>query len=341
MSARHLIGLVLLLVFAPLSHSQPLDASATDMRIEALMAAYGTPGVAVAAVQDGRVVYARGFGYRDVERRLPVTSETAFAIGSVSKQFTAGLIGTYERDGMLSVTDRPAEHIPELRFATATMDELVTLEDLLAHRSGLGGLDAMAVHFPEGPSLHIERLAHFEPNSGVRERLDYSNVGIALAAAVGERLSGQTWQEEMHDRIFAPLGMTRSGTSVPALGDSDNFAMPYGQVGTDQRPLIFEDLNELGPGGGLTSTASDLARWATMLLAEGRAGDTPILTPDFLGRAFSAHSFWIACSRESLPRCFCHSVILRRLSMTSGPLTLPLSVKSKHYATPKTPSIWA
>ncbi|MEM6326237.1 MAG: serine hydrolase domain-containing protein, partial [Bacteroidota bacterium] len=159
--------LVLLLTFlsAPgLAQNAELDTTNVSARLDSLRMAYGAPGMAVAVVHGDRVIYARGFGYRDLERQLPVTVETAFPIGSVTKQFTASLIGLYEHEGRLSLTDRPAEHLPELRFRTATMDALVTIEDLLTHESGIGGVDGAMVHFPDigRQTLRVDRLAYLD-----------------------------------------------------------------------------------------------------------------------------------------------------------------------------------
>ncbi len=291
---RTLLLILTLLSLPATAAAQALDASDLDVRLEALRKAYGTPGMAVAVVKDGSVIYSRGFGYHNLERQLPVTTETAFPIGSVSKQFTASLMGLYEVEGRLSVTDQPSQHIPELRFRTEVMDHLVTIEDLLAHRSGIGNIDGALVYFrADGrQTLRIDRLAHLDPDTEVRERLDYSNGGYALLGAIAERVSGESWGDEIRNRIFEPLGMTRSSTSIAELTAGDNAATGYGMVGGEPMPALYEDLHEASPGGGINSTASDLAKWATMLLGDGAFEGTQILPADFLARAFSIHSLW-------------------------------------------------
>ncbi|MEM1115729.1 MAG: serine hydrolase [Bacteroidota bacterium] len=287
--------LLLLALLGPwAAAAQVPAASELDARIEALRVAYQTPGVAVAVVQDGEVAYARGFGHRDLERRLPVTTETAFPVGSVTKAFTASLVGLYAHDGRLALTDRPARHLPALRFRTASMDELVTIEDLMVHESGIGNIDGAMVHFPDTTrqTLRIGRLAHLEPATAVRERLAYSNGGYALLGAVIEQISGRSWGDEVQDRLFAPLGMGRSGTSIDALSATANAAVGYGMVGGAPERLLYEDLHESSPGGAIHSTALDLARWVAMLLAHGQHDGDQILPADLVTRAFSIHSVW-------------------------------------------------
>ncbi|MEM1056611.1 MAG: serine hydrolase [Bacteroidota bacterium] len=288
--------LVLLTCFSVpgIAQSTELDTTDVSVRLDSLRAAYGTPGMAVAVVHRGRVIYARGFGYRDLERQLPVTVETAFPIGSVTKQFTASLIGLYEHEGRLSLSDRPAEHLPGLRFRTPTMDALVTIEDLLTHQSGIGGVDGAMVHFPDigRQTLRVDRLAHLDPETEVRERLAYSNAAYGLLGTISEHVSGRTWSEEIHDRLFAPLGMTRSSTSIPSLRASGDIATGYGMVDGEPEAGPYEDLHEASPGGSINSTALDLAAWVQMLICHGQHDGTQVLPADFLARAFSIQSFW-------------------------------------------------
>jgi len=288
---RFVLQLVVLAfsLLAPSSHAQTTSFSDLDTQLDALRAAYNVPGLAVSIVHDGRVVYTKGFGYRDVERELPVTYQTVFPVGSVTKQLTAGLIGTFERDGLLSVTDRPAQHIPELRFRTHEMDRLITLEDLLSHQSGIGGVDGNSVFFPIHDRVkHLQRLRHLEPETDVRERFEYSNMGYAVLAGVAERVSGASWEDELRTRVFAPLQMTRSSASLEALLDTEEIAVGYGMIGGEPVRVLYPNQFEAGPSGAANSSVSDLSNWARMLLNDGEFEGQQVLTPEFIQRAFSA-----------------------------------------------------
>ncbi len=143
-----------------------------DTDLEELRQIYQTPGFAVAIIKDGQVIFAEGFGYRDIEQRLPTTPETIFPTGSVTKQFTAALIGMQVGQGSLSLSDRPAQYLPELRFNTDEMNNLVTIADLLSHQSGIGVVDATHVFFPtDNRQKHLERLQYLTPNSDVRRTI--------------------------------------------------------------------------------------------------------------------------------------------------------------------------
>lgn len=261
--------------------------------LEELRQIYGTPGFVVVIVKDGEVIYAGGFGYRDVALELPVTPETIFPTGSVTKQFTSVLIGIQQGEGAVSLTDRPSQYLDGLRFNNEQMDRLITIGDLLSHRSGIGNVDATHVFFPiDDRTEHLGRLRYLTPNSDVRARFDYSNMGYAVVAAVGEELTGQSWERQMEEQIFEPLGMVRSNTSVAQLLNDENVATGYGMIDGNPMPVLYENQHEAGPSGALNSTGLDLSRWMIMLLDEGRYEGTQIVPADFLASAFSAQT-WI------------------------------------------------
>ncbi|MGB3470846.1 MAG: serine hydrolase [Erythrobacter sp.] len=261
--------------------------------LETLRQMYGTPGLAVAIVKDGELIYAKGFGYRNVANGLPATPETIFPTGSVTKQFTAALIGIHQGDGALTLADRPSQHLGDFRFNNEHMDTLITIADLLSHRSGIGNVDATHVFFPtDDRTEHLARLRYLTPNSDVRERFDYSNMGYAVVAAVDEGLSGQSWERQIEERFFKPLGMARSSVSVLQLLSSENIATGYGMIDGNPFPVLYEDQHEAGPSGALNSTVIDLSNWMVMLLNEGRYENAQIVPAAFLADAFSAQA-WI------------------------------------------------
>ncbi|WP_114520804.1 serine hydrolase [Altererythrobacter sp. ZODW24] len=262
-----------------------------ETEIEQLRQIYQTPGVAIAIVKDGQVVFAQGFGKRDLGRDLPATPETLFPTASVTKQFTASLIGMQLGQGALSLSDRPAQYLPDLRFNSDEMNNLISIADLLSHKSGIGVVDATHVFFPtDDRQRHLARLQYLTPNSGFRERFDYSNMGYVILAAIDEKIAGESWERQIEKRIFGPLAMTRSNASLAALEASDNVALGYGM--TDGRPVhvLYENQHESGPAGAINSTVLDLSNWIKMLLNDGRFGDRQIVPVEFLENAFSAHA---------------------------------------------------
>ncbi|MCZ6598542.1 MAG: serine hydrolase, partial [Planctomycetota bacterium] len=170
----------------------------------------GSPGAAVAIVQDGEVVYARGYGEANLEHGVPITPQSVFYLGSVSKQFVAFCIALLEHEGKLSLEDDLRKYVPELPDYGTT----ITIAHLVHHTSGirdylelmsLAGLPLGTFHDDEGVIELIARQKGLNFTPG--ERYLYSNSGYFLLNVVVERASGQTLKEFAHERIFEPLGM--------------------------------------------------------------------------------------------------------------------------------------
>lgn len=228
-SMRQIIIWILLIIVLPV-FGQKVDPrlSGLENEIDSLMKEYQTVGMSLSIIENGEMLYSKGFGYRNLEEKLPVTPNTIFPIGSVTKSITSSLIGVYEGQSKLELRDKPGNYISYLRFSTDEMNNLVTIEDLLAHRSGIGNTDATHVFFPTNNiKKHLERLSLLKPNSQVRERFDYSNMGYAILGEISAQISGKSWAENIQNEIFSPLQMTNSNCNLKELQNSDNFSLGY------------------------------------------------------------------------------------------------------------------
>ena len=164
----------LFLVFATTAICQNSDIRLLDLDkdIEALISKYNAVGLSVAIVEGDSILYSKGFGYRDKERGLAMNPETLLPIGSATKSFTSTVLGIYEEKGKLSLKDRPAKYISGLEFYNNEMDHLITIEDLLCHRSGMGSFDGSNTFFPtDDPKEFVPRLKHLKPNGEIKNCL--------------------------------------------------------------------------------------------------------------------------------------------------------------------------
>lgn len=283
--------LLLFLIFftVPIFSQQHVDRlQGLDTTINQLMIANQTVGLAVAVIENNKLIYAKGFGYRDYAKKLTVTPNTIFPIGSVSKPLTASLIGVYDGRGQLSPSDKPRKHIDYLRFHTDEMNNLITIEDLLAHRSGIGVVDGTHVFFPtQNTKKHLQRLVHLPPSSEVREKFEYSNMGYSILGAITESISGKTWGENMETEIFAPLGMLNSSCNLTDLQAQENYALGYSLANDTIVQVLYEDQYESAPAGAINSSVIDLAKWTMMLLNGGKHNDQQLLPEAYLEAAFS------------------------------------------------------
>ncbi len=221
--------------------------------------AWEVPGLAMAVVVDGEIVLAQGFGWRDVDNKLPVTSQTLFAIGSCGKAFTSLVIGTLVDQGQVDWDTPVKDYIPGFRLYDPTASELLTPRDMLTHRCGLPRHDRLWLNNGSSREEIVNRLAFLEPNETLRAKFQYNNLMYVLAGCLIERLTDGTWEEAVHQRIFQPLGMKRSNFSVLDSQNDADFALPYTEKDNGIQPTSFRDLGLIGPAGGINSSVEDMS----------------------------------------------------------------------------------
>jgi CubicO group peptidase (beta-lactamase class C family) len=240
--------------------------------IAAALADWHTPGLCVGIVKDGRVVLAEGYGLRDVEKELPVTAHTLFAIGSSSKAFTTLAMGQLVDEGKLD-WDRPVkEFLPGFALYDEYASDHIAPRDLVTHRSGLPRHDLVWYGNvrPERADL-VARLPHLEPNRELRETWQYNNLMYMTAGYLVGQLRGTTWEEAVREHVFEPLGMSRSNFSVDVSQKDADHARPYLLDDDEVREVAFRNLDTIGPAGSINSCASDMVQW--LLANLGHGGD--------------------------------------------------------------------
>lgn len=262
-----------------------------DTEIQELLEVYHTAGLSVAVVENGKTIYAKGFGYRDFEQKIPVDENTVFGIGSVSKSFVASLLGMLEADEKLSLTDRPRAYIPELRFYNSMMDESIQIRNLLCHNTGMSAVEtesSSALFRSQNINDIVPRLAYLSPAANVGETFIYCNAMYTLAAIVSERVTGKTWQKQLEERIFQPLEMNNTYPSFQAATKSTNLSRGYAVLEDRPKLILPEELPTRAPSGDIFSSAKDMAEWLKLWMNEGRKEDKQILSTAYITQATSA-----------------------------------------------------
>ncbi len=245
-----------------------------------------TPGAAVMVIRDGKVLKKAGYGMADLERGVPVETDTAFRLASVSKQFTAMAIMMLEEEGRLAYDDPVTRFFPELsRFG----DDL-TIRHLLTHTGGLPDYyDVMVQVSGEERPLTKDALGVYsrwgEPLFAPRERYEYSNPGYELLALIVERASGRGFPEFVEERIFAPLGMTSSVVTSERGPHIAKRALGYRRQGDGFELYDDDPLNYIYGSGGIYSTVEDLYHWDQALYTE------QLVRAETLREAFTAVRF--------------------------------------------------
>jgi CubicO group peptidase (beta-lactamase class C family) len=238
------------------------------------------PGLAIAIVRDGKVVHSKGYGFRDVGRRLPVTPKTLFAIGSITKSFAVVSLGALADEGKLDWDKPLRECVPNFRLYDPVASERITMRDLVTHRSGLPAHDFFMYHGGFSQKEMMERLRYLEPSHDLRTTYQYSNLLFMTAGCLGGQLAGTTWEELTRQKVLVPLGMERTNFSVRESQKSGDFALPYRKVNDEFKEIPHQFLNfpEEGAAGIMNSNVEDMSRYLLFFLNHGNDAKSRVLS---------------------------------------------------------------
>lgn len=281
--------LALLVVAAPLARpiaaQQPAPAKATvapvpnytealaaiETAIEAKRKELGIPGLSLVIVKDDKVIYMKGLGLKDIDRKLPVTPDTLFAIGSASKAFTAMAAVMSADEGRLSLSDSPKKFLPYFTLRDADAAAKITIRDLLAHRSGLNRTDLAMVTNKLNREELIKVAGLAKPTKKLGEKFQYQNVMYAAAGEVVARAQNSTWDQVMVTKIFKPLGMRGSDTTAAQMQKARDFSFGYDYNASTKvtRRLPQREIPAAAPAGAINSNARDMAQWLRFMLNGG------------------------------------------------------------------------
>lgn len=232
--------------------------------VRRVMAHDQIPGVAVGVVERGHLSFARGFGYRDVDKHLPVTPDTLFALGSCSKAFTATAIALLAGEGRISLDTPVRTYLPDFALQDPVATATLTPRDLLTHKSGLPRHDLFWYQAPFSPDELYGRLRFLEPSGPPRTQWRYNSLMFVVAGRIVDKVSGESWERFVASRILVPLDMRRTLLSAEAMEADSDHASPYAiRQGTVQKIPMLKGSSVIAPAGGVHTSVRDLARWLT------------------------------------------------------------------------------
>jgi CubicO group peptidase (beta-lactamase class C family) len=275
-----ILVLCLLTTFTPAAAAPALadevNFAALDSAISAQMSKHGLPGVALAIIENGEIIYLKGYGLDGVGR--PMTAQTQMLIGSQSKSFTALAIAQLAERGQLDLNDPVQAYIPDFRVADESASTQITLNHLLHHTSGLSDYGfGVVLPLDATPEQVIQALAQARLTAPIGSSHQYFNLGYSVLAYIVELVSGQTYAEYVQEHILTPLGMTAS-TADPfhasdlARGYTRLFGFPV---------RMDEEIPVYGVGEGfIVSTAEDMAHYAIAFETGGKG----LVSPEMLKR---------------------------------------------------------
>lgn len=231
------------------------------------------PGLAVAIVRADKILLTKGYGVLEAGSSQLVNEHTLFAIASNSKAFTAAAMAMLVDEGKLSWDDPVRKHLPWLRLKDPVADADLRVRDLLCHRSGLGTFsgDLLWWGTPYSAREVLERAAHLDPAAPFRARYEYSNLMFIAAGEVIREVSGMSWHQFIKERIFTPLGMSRSVTSIRDLPAKGNAATPHKTLpDLRSKPIPWMNWDTMGAAGGIISSVHDMGKWLQTQLRQGQ-----------------------------------------------------------------------
>lgn len=273
-----------------------------DNYIKQVVDTWQLPGLAAAFSIDGKLVYAKGFGVKELrpasgigfkgslasdtkiasggykgvvnEPGAPIDANTVFQIGSVSKSFTATIMGALIDEGKVKWEDTVKNILPDFKMYDPWVTENMQVKDIMTHRTGIA--EQAGTYIPNlgyGRDDIYKMLALIKPAYSFRGAYEYNNITFIIAEKIIEKITGKTWEENVKERIFEPLGMNASSLNAAGFANAADVATPhdysYGESGITALPLYADEqalhwLTVVGPAGSVCSSVNDMARYAQM-----------------------------------------------------------------------------
>jgi len=250
------------------------------------------PGFSVALVQGKKILYAKGFGYRDYENKVPADANTLFAIGSSSKSFTSAVLGQLREEEKLKFDDSPLKYLKDFKFYNDDMNNNIIIQDLMSHRTGLARHDYSWYLFPTyNKDSLLQRVQYQEPFTGIRQQWYYNNFMFLAQGVIAERITGKSWEDNIKERFFTPLGMKRSNTTIDELLKSSNAAIGYELKKNDEiRKMDYYRIAGMRPAGSINSSANEMSNWLITWINKGKFKGQEILPEAYRDEAIGSHA---------------------------------------------------
>src|SRR2546426_2378805 len=256
-----------------------------DSYMEQVLKDWNTPGIGVGIVINDKLVFAKGYGYRDYEKKLPFTPTTLCQIASNSKLFTAVAAGMLVEEGKLSWDKPVRESVPTMQFYNDQLNDNVTLRDMLSHRTGVTRHDSIWFKSDFKRKELFEKLKYLEPQQPMRETFLYNNLMFSAAGYVIELKSGKTWEQFVRERIFEPLNMGATTYSISEMVKYPDHGVPFREK-RDTFELYkipyYEDTEGVAPAGAIISNIEDVSHWLIALMNNGKYNGKQALPPNVL-----------------------------------------------------------
>lgn len=264
-----LLTVAILLAQSGLLAQRAIPEKEIEATAEKMRATFQAPGLAVAIVDGERLAFARGFGVKRVAGSEAITADTRFAIASTTKAFTTASIALLVDEGRMKWDDPVSRHLPGFRLSDPLANELVTLRDIVSHRTGLSRNDALWYNTLWSREEILARVAGVPLTRSFRSSYQYQNIMFLAAGEAVARRAGSTWEKFVGSRILEPLGMNNTGFSPADAQAAPDVAAPHIKRKGVVVEVPWKDITNIGPAGSMNSSVRDLARWVALHINKG------------------------------------------------------------------------
>ena len=266
------------------AQAQPQDPltqlSGFDQYMEQLLQDWNAPGVGVGVVVKGKLVFVKGYGYRDYDKKTPITGNTLFQIASNSKLFTAVAVGMEVENGKLEWDKPIKEFVPAIEFYNDELNNNVTMRDMLSHRTGISRHDLIWFKSEFSRKQLFDKLKYLEPSQPLRQGFIYNNLMYTAAGYSIELLTGKTWEEYLQANILNPLDMKSTVFTIADMRKSSDYFTPYDEKRDTNilHPIPwYEEQGGVGPAGAVISNINDMSHWLVALMNDGKYKDKQVI----------------------------------------------------------------
>jgi CubicO group peptidase (beta-lactamase class C family) len=281
--------MLLLMAFGPAAFAQDAGVDGKlqgfDSYMEQTLKDWNTPGIGVGIVVNDKLVFAKGYGYRDYEKKLPFTPTTLVQIASNSKLFTAVSAGMLVEEGKLTWDKPVRQSVPTIQFYNDELNNNVTLHDMLSHRTGVTRHDLIWFKSDFTRKQLFEKLKYLEPEQPMRQTFLYNNLMFSGVGEIIELKSGKRWEDFVRERILSPLDMNTTTYTISEMLKSPDHGVPFEEK-RDSFELYkgpyYEDTEGVAPAGGIISNIDELSHWLIALMNDGKYNGKQILPADVL-----------------------------------------------------------
>jgi CubicO group peptidase (beta-lactamase class C family) len=257
----------------------PSQAAVFDKYIQDAMPLWKVPGLSVAVVKDGKVIFKKGYGTTELGKATGFDTSTLSICASTTKAMTAVCVGMLVDEGKLKWDDKVEDILPGFKINDAYATSQITVKDLLTHNAGLGNADWLWIVYNDDNDI-IQRMQYLTPAYSLRSSFIYQNLMYGVAGKVIEKVSGKKWEDYITENLFHALGMNRTyATYSYSVKETDRIS-PHFMINDSVNVIPYIDYPGVSAAGAVWSCANDISKWMMFMLDSARWNGRRLLKPE-------------------------------------------------------------